>query len=131
MPVCSRTAAISAGVIASTFGSASLPSIRSVVLASSSPLTAPTLCSPRMASMISLRIRVLARGFTAALGSFVITHLRQFAFLDQQGELFGAQFEKSPRESSECREGAGISPPRSHAGLSGEILHIAEAHLIG
>src|SRR5271170_933950 len=108
MPVRSRTAAISAGVIALTFGSASLPSIRSVVLASSSPLTDPTLCNPRMASMISLRIRALTWGFVVALGSFVITHLHQFAILDQHGELLGAHLEKSPREASEFVQFLGI-----------------------
>ena len=61
-----------------------------------------------MASMISLRIRVLARGFAAALGSFVITYLHQFAIFDQRGELFGAHFEKSPREASEFVQLLGV-----------------------
>src|SRR5271163_4748384 len=96
MPVCSRTAAISAGDIASTFGNASLPSILSVVLLSSPLLTAPTLCRPRMASTISWRIRVLACGLALAL---ISGHLHQFVVFDQRGNLLGTQFEIDLREA--------------------------------
>jgi hypothetical protein len=58
--------------IASTFGSASLPSLHSAVFSSSPSLAAPTLRSLRMASTISLRVRDLARGFAFALSAFTL-----------------------------------------------------------
>src|ERR1700689_4144988 len=95
------TAAILAGDIASTFGSASLPSMRSVVFSSSPSLTAPTLRSPGMASTISLRMRDLARGFAFALSVFAIVHLHHFVFRDQRSYLLRGQFEEPPRKTPE------------------------------
>src|ERR1700693_3179422 len=101
MPLRSRTATISSGDIASTFGNAFLPSILNVVLVNSRSFTAPTLCRPRMASTISCRMRVLVRGAVLALIGFVIAHLHQFVVFNQRGDLVGAQLEIDVRQASE------------------------------
>ena len=62
-PTCRITCTISAGAIASTFGKASLPSIFSVVISSSSPVTAADACAnPASASRQSRPTSATCRG---------------------------------------------------------------------
>src|SRR5271166_4210057 len=82
-PVSSRTFTISAGDIFATFGNAFRPSILTVVFSRCASLTAPILCSPRVASAISDRNRALPRSSAFVLLLLAIAHLQQFPRSDR------------------------------------------------